>query len=60
VQATPDQFYTLRLGSFIRGQSGLRDAKAFFGEPRSIERRPDGFIAFYAIQVYNPFEDRTD
>ena len=58
VQATPNEFYTERLGAFIRGQSTLRDAKAFFGQPRSIERRPDGFIAYYAIQVYNSFEDR--
>jgi hypothetical protein len=58
VQATPNEFYTRRLGSFIRGQSRLRDAKAFFGQPQSIERRPDGFIAYYAIQVYNPFENR--
>jgi len=57
VQATPNQFYTQRLGSFIRGQSRLADASAFFGQPQSIERRPDGFIAYYAIQVYNPFED---
>jgi hypothetical protein len=60
VQGTPNEFYTERLGAFIRGQSTLRDAKAFFGQPRSIERRPDGFIAYYAIQVYNPFEDRSD
>jgi len=57
VQATPNEFYTQRLGSFIRGQSRLPDAKAFFGQPQSIERRPDGFIAYYAIQVYNPFEE---
>src|SRR6266404_4659246 len=57
VQATPNQFYTQRLGSFIRGQSTLPDVKALFGQPQSIERRPDGFIAYYAIQVYNPFED---
>jgi hypothetical protein len=56
VQAIPNEFYTRRLGSFIRGQSRLQDAKAFFGQPQSIERRPDGFIAYYAIQVYNPFE----
>jgi hypothetical protein len=30
--------------------------KAFFGQPQSIQRRADGFIAYYAIQVYNPFE----
>jgi hypothetical protein len=59
VQASPNEFYTQRLGSFIRGQSTLRDAKAYFGQPQSIERRPDGFIAYYAIQVYNPSEDRS-
>jgi hypothetical protein len=56
VQATPNQFYTYRLGSFVREQSRLADVKAFFGEPQSIQRLPDGFIAYYAIQVYNPFE----
>ena len=59
VQAIPNQFYTHRLGSFIRGQSRLRDAKAFFGQPQRIERRPDGFIAYYTIQVYNPFGNRS-
>ena len=58
VQGTPDKFYTLRLGSFIRGQSRLPDAKAFFGRPESVEPRSDGFIAYYAIQVYNPFEEQ--
>jgi hypothetical protein len=57
VQATPNQFYTYRLGLFIRSQSGLAEVKAFFGEPQSIQRLPDGFIAYYAIQVYNPFEN---
>jgi hypothetical protein len=56
VQATPNQFYTQRLRSFIRGHSKLADANAFFGQPQSVERQPDGFIAYYAIQVYNPFE----
>jgi len=59
VQAMPNEFNTRRLGLFIRAQSRLPDAKAFFGQPQSIERRPDGFIAYYAIQVYNPFEDRS-
>jgi hypothetical protein len=58
VRAIPNEFYTRHLGSFIRGKSRLQDAKAFFGQPQSIERRPDGFIAYYAIQVYNPFESR--
>ena len=57
VQAIPKQFYTQRLGSFIRGQSRLWDAKAFFGQPQRIDRQPDGFIAYYTIQVYNPFEN---
>jgi hypothetical protein len=59
VQATPNQFYTRRLGSFILGRSTSDDVKVFFGRPTSTERRPDGFIAYYAIQVYNPFEDRS-
>jgi hypothetical protein len=59
VQATPNQFYTRRLGSFIRGRSTAGEVKAFFGRPVSTERRPDGFIAYYAIQVYNSFEDRS-
>jgi hypothetical protein len=57
VQAIPNKFYTQRLGSFIRGQSKLADVKVFFGQPQSIQRRPDGFIAYYAIQVFNPFEN---
>lgn len=59
VQATPNQFYTQRLGSFIRGRSTVADVKAFFGRPASTDRRPDGLIAYYAIQVYNSFEDRS-
>ena len=57
VQATPNEFYTQRLGAFIRGKSTLRDLKAFFGQPQRTGRRPDGFIAYYAIQVYNPSEE---
>src|SRR6266404_3262489 len=57
VQATPNQFYTQRLGSFIRGQSRLSDVEGFFGQPQSIERRPDGYIAYFSIQVYNSFEN---
>ena len=59
VQATPNEFYTRRIGSLIRGRSTSRDVQAFFGRPQSTETRPDGFIAYYAIDVYNPFEDRS-
>src|SRR6266513_2924354 len=53
VQATPNEFYTRRIGSLIRGRSTSRDVQAFFGRPQSTESRSDGFIAYYAIQVYN-------
>ena len=59
VQATPNDFYTRRIGSLIRGRSTSRDVQGFFGRPQNTESRPDGFIAYYAIEVYNPFEDRS-
>jgi hypothetical protein len=57
VQATPNEFYTLRLASLIRGRTTSRDVEAIFGRPQSTERRSDGVVTYYAIQVYNPFED---
>jgi hypothetical protein len=58
VQATPNEFYALRLASLIRGRTTSRDVEAIFGRPQITERRSDdGVVAFYAIQVYNPFED---
>ena len=58
VQATPNEFYIRRIGSFIRGRTTLHEVETLFGRPRRIESRPDGFIAYYTIEVYNPFEDR--
>jgi hypothetical protein len=57
VQATPNEFYTLRLASLIRGHTTSRDVEAIFGRPQSTERRSDGVVTYYAIEVYNPFED---
>src|SRR4029077_493233 len=57
VQATPNEFYTVRLGSLIPGRTTSRDVEAIFGRPQNIERRSDGVVTYYAIQVYNPFED---
>jgi hypothetical protein len=57
VQETPNEFYTRRLGSLIRGRTTSSNVEALFGRPQSIERRPDGVITYYAIQVYNPFEN---
>ena len=59
VQGIPNEFYTRRIGSFIRGQSSEHDVRVFFGRPQSIERRADGFIAYYTIEVYDPFQDRS-
>jgi len=61
VQATPNDFYTRRIGSLIRGRSNFRDAEEFFGDrPQHTEQRADGFIAYYAIEVYDPFHDRSE
>jgi hypothetical protein len=57
VQAKPNEFYTVRLGSLIRGRSTSRDVEATFGRPQNVERQSDGVLTYYAIQVYNPFED---
>jgi hypothetical protein len=59
VQAKPNEFYTRRLRSLIRGRSTSRDVEALFGRIRSTESRRDGVIAYYTIEVYNPFEDRS-
>ena len=59
VQAKPNDFYTRRLGALIRGRSAARDVQEFFGRPQATESRLDGFIVYYAIEVYNPFEDRS-
>ena len=57
VQAKPNEFYTVRLGSLIRGRTTSRDVEAIFGRPQNIERQSDDVLTYYAIQVYNPFED---
>jgi hypothetical protein len=59
VQGTPNDFYARRLGALIRGKSSIRDVRAFFGRPQHTENRVDGYVDYYAIQVYNPFEDRS-
>ena len=59
VQGLPNEFYMRRLGSFIRGRTTSRDVEGFFGRPKQIEKRRDGFIAYYTIDVYNPFEETS-
>jgi len=58
-QAQVNNFYTSRLGSFIRGKSTVADVQAMFGRFRRTEQRSDGFIGYYEIEVYNPFEDQS-
>jgi len=59
VQGQPNDFYMRRIGSFIRGRATSHDVESLFGRPRQIEKRRDGFIAFYTIEVYNPFEEMS-
>src|SRR5262245_18957899 len=58
-QGSPSDFYMRRIGSFIRGRTTPHDIEGFFGRPKQSERRRDGFIAYYTIEVYNPFEEMS-
>ena len=59
VQGPPNDFYMRRIGSFIRGRTTSHDIESFFGRPKQIDKRRDGFIAYYTIEVYNPFEEMS-
>jgi hypothetical protein len=59
VQGPPNDFYMRRIGSFIRGHTTSYDVESFFGRPKQIEKRRDGFIAYYMIEVHNPFEESS-
>jgi hypothetical protein len=56
-QASASDFYTRRIGSLTRGRTTANDVEALFGHGHSVAKRPDGFIYYYALPVYNPFED---
>lgn len=58
VQASPYDFYTRRIGSLVPGRATVRDVENLFGHAHSRADRPDGFIWYYALPVYNPFEER--
>ncbi len=51
-----NEFYTRRIGSLIRGRTTVRDVQTLFGHAQSISRRPDGFVYYYTLDVFNPFE----
>ena len=59
VQGPPNDFYMRRIGSFIRGRTNSHDVESLFGRPKQIEKRRDGFINYYTIDVYNPFEEMS-
>jgi hypothetical protein len=56
-QALPYDFYTHRIGSLIVGHATVDDVEALFGRGHSCNVRPDGFMWYYALPVYNPFEE---
>ena len=56
-QESTNDFYTRRIGSLTLGRATVRDVEALFGRARSFAARPDGFIWYYALEIYNPFEE---
>ena len=58
VQGLPYDFYTRRIGSLTRGRATMQDVEAMFGRGYSRANRADGFMWYYALPVYNPFEER--
>ena len=57
VQEDPNDFYTRRIGSLSVFRANVHDVEAIFGRSHGFAARPDGFMWYYAIQVYNPFEE---
>lgn len=56
-QETPSDFYTRRIGSLTRGRATVHNVEGLFGHGHNVAKRPDGFIWYYALPVYNPFEE---
>ena len=57
-QASANDFYLRRIGSLTRGRATVQNVESLFGRGHSRADRPDGFIWYYALPVYNPFEER--
>jgi len=58
-QEDPNDFYTRRIGSLTRGRATVHDVEALFGRSHTYAARPDGFMWYYAIEIYNPFEEHS-
>ena len=56
-QEAPNDFYIRRIGSLARGRATVREVEALFGHAHSLATRSDGFIWYYALEIYNPFEE---
>ena len=56
-QESPNDFYTRRIGSLTLGRATVHDVEALFGRGHRSAARPDGFIWYYALEIYNPFEE---
>src|SRR5436190_21194454 len=56
-QESPNDFYTRRIGSLRRGRATVHEVEALFGGSHTRAERPDGFMWYYALPVYNPFEE---
>lgn len=58
-QGLPNDFYIQRIGSLIRGRATMHNVEALFGRGHSVATRSDGFMWYYALPVYNPFEESS-
>jgi esterase/lipase superfamily enzyme len=54
--AEVNEFYTRRIGSLVCGRTTVRDVQTLFGHAQAVSRRPDGFVYYYTLDVFNPFE----
>jgi hypothetical protein len=57
VQSLPYDFYTRRLARLTVGRATVDDIKAVFGRAHTRAARPDGFMWYYSLPVYNPSEE---
>ena len=56
-QESPNDFYTRRIGSLTRGRASVHDVEALFGRSHTRADRSDGFMWYYALPIYNSFEE---
>lgn len=56
-QGLPNDFYIQRIGSLIRGRATVHNVEALFGRGHTVATRSDGFVWYYELPVYNPFEE---